>query len=52
MLMVYARRFMSRFRGEGRIITHWLPLASSAFIFLIGVGLTWQALVSAGLIQL
>ena len=52
MLMVYARRFMSRFRGEGRIIAHWLPLASSAFIFLIGVGLTWQALVSAGLIQL
>jgi ABC-type nickel/cobalt efflux system permease component RcnA len=52
MLMVYARRFMSHFRGEGRIITRWLPLASSAFILLIGVGLTWQALVSAGLIQL
>ena len=52
MLMVYARRFMSRFRGEGRIITRWLPLASSAFILLIGVGLTWQGLVSAGLIRL
>ncbi len=52
MLMVYARRFMSRFRGDGRIITRWLPLASSAFILLIGVGLTWQALVSAGLIRL
>jgi len=52
MLMVYARRFMSRFRGEGRIITRWLPLVSSAFILLIGVGLTWQALVSAGLLRL
>ena len=52
MLMVYARRFMSRFRGEGCIITRWLPLASSAFILLIGVGLTCQALVSAGLIRL
>ena len=52
MLMVYARRFMSRFRGEGRIITRWLPLASSAFILLIGIGLTWQALLSAGLIRL
>jgi len=52
MLMVYARRFMSRFRGEERIITRWLPLASSAFILLVGVGLTWQALVSAGLIRL
>jgi ABC-type nickel/cobalt efflux system permease component RcnA len=52
MLMVYARRFMARFGVEGRIITRWLPLASSAFILLIGVGLTWQALVSAGLIQL
>ena len=52
MLMVYARRFMSRFRGEERIITRWLPLASSAFILLIGVGLTWQGLVSAGLIRL
>ena len=52
MLMVYARRFMSRFRGEGRIITRWVPLASSAFILLIGVGLTWQGLVSAGLIRL
>ncbi|HEY1232039.1 MAG TPA: sulfite exporter TauE/SafE family protein [Candidatus Binatia bacterium] len=52
MLMVYARGFMARFRGEGSIVTRWLPLASSAFIFLIGVGLTYQALVSAGLIRL
>ena len=52
MLMVYARQFMSRFHGEGRIVTRWLPLTSSVFIVLFGVGLTWQALLSAGFIHL
>lgn len=51
MLMVYARQFMSRFHGEGSIVTRWLPLASSAFIILFGVGLTWQALTNAGFIR-
>ncbi|HEX2931896.1 MAG TPA: hypothetical protein VHV54_19365, partial [Candidatus Binatia bacterium] len=49
LLMVYARQFMSRFHGEGRIVTRWLPLTSSAFIVLVGIGMTWQALASAGL---
>ena len=52
LLMVYARKFMARFHSEGRILTRWLPLTSSAFIVLCGVGLTWQALVSAGFIRL
>ena len=52
LLMVYARRFMARFHGEGQILGRWLPLASSAFIVFFGVGLTGQALVSAGLIRL
>jgi nickel/cobalt exporter len=52
MLMVYARQFMFRFQGEGRIVTRWLPLASSTFMVIFGVGLTWQALASAGLIRL
>jgi nickel/cobalt transporter (NicO) family protein len=52
MLMVYARQFMFRFQGEGRIVTCWLPLASSTFMVIFGVGLTWQALASAGLIRL
>jgi nickel/cobalt transporter (NicO) family protein len=52
MLMIYARQFMSRFQGEGRIVTRWLPLASSTFMVIFGVGLTWQALASAGLIRL
>ena len=51
MLMVCARQFMARFHGEGRIVTRWLPLTSSAFIVLVGVGLTWQALLSAGFIH-
>jgi len=52
MLMVYARQFMSRFQGEGRMVTRWLPLTSSAFILLVGVGMTCQALASAGFIRL
>lgn len=44
MLMVYARHFMARFHGAGSLTTRWLPLASSAFIFVIGLGLTFQAL--------
>jgi len=52
MLMVYARRFMARFRGDGIVVTRWLPVTSSAFIALFGLGLTWQALVSAGFIRL
>ena len=51
-LMVYARQFMARFHGEGRIVTRWLPLTSSVFIVLFGVGLTCQALVSGGFIRL
>lgn len=49
MLMVYARQFMARFQGEGRIVTRWLPITSSAFILLAGIALTWQALQSTGL---
>lgn len=44
MLMVYARQFMARFRGDGLLTTRWLPIASSVFIFIAGVGIAWQAL--------
>jgi nickel/cobalt exporter len=44
LLMVYARRFMSRFHGDGRLTTRWLPMTSAAFIFLFGIALTLQAL--------
>jgi ABC-type nickel/cobalt efflux system permease component RcnA len=43
LLMVYARQFMSRFYGEGKWVTRWLPMTSSVFIVVVGIGLTWQA---------
>jgi len=52
LLMVYARRFMSRFQGEGPLITRWLPLTSAAVITLFGVGIAVQALVTAGILQI
>jgi ABC-type nickel/cobalt efflux system permease component RcnA len=48
-LMVYARQFMARFQVNGRLVSRWLPLTSSAFILLFGVVLTVQALQSVGL---
>jgi ABC-type nickel/cobalt efflux system permease component RcnA len=48
LLMVYARDFMSRFQTNGRVITRWLPLASSAIITLFGFGLIFQSVASAG----
>jgi ABC-type nickel/cobalt efflux system permease component RcnA len=51
-LMVYARQFMARFQGDGQWTTRWLPLTSSAFIIIVGVALTWQALAGAGFIGL
>lgn len=48
MLMVYARQFMSRFHADGTLTTRWLPLVSSVFITLVGVGITSQAIQTAG----
>ncbi len=50
LLMVYARRFMSRFHGEGRLITRWLPLSSAAVITFLGVALAVQALSTSALL--
>ena len=52
LLMVYARRAMARFQGEGPLITRWLPLASSAVIAALGVGIAVQALMAAGILQI
>lgn len=51
LLMVYARRFMSRFHGEGPLITRWLPLSSAAVVTLLGVAIAVQALMTAGILQ-
>jgi ABC-type nickel/cobalt efflux system permease component RcnA len=51
LLMVYARRFMTHFQGEGPLVTRWLPLASSAVITVLGIAIAAQALLSAGIVQ-
>ena len=48
-LMVYARQSMLGLQSEGKWITRWLPITSSAFIVLFGLALTWQALQTTGL---
>jgi ABC-type nickel/cobalt efflux system permease component RcnA len=50
LLTVYARRFMSRFHGEGRLITRWLPLSSAGVITFLGVAIAMQALLASGLL--
>jgi ABC-type nickel/cobalt efflux system permease component RcnA len=50
LLMVYARRFMSKVSGEGTLITRWLPVASAAFITVLGVSITIRALIAAGIV--
>jgi len=52
LLMVYARRFMSRFQGEGLLITRWLPLTSAATITVLGIAMVMQALVAAGVLYI
>ena len=44
MLMVYARRFMTQLQIDGPLTRRWLPVASSAFITVLGLILTVQAL--------
>ncbi len=44
MLMVSARRFMTHLQMDGPLTRRWLPVASSAFITVLGVLLTLQAL--------
>ena len=51
-LMVYARRVMARFQGEGQLITRWLPLTSSAVMALIGMAIALQALMAAGIVTI
>jgi nickel/cobalt exporter len=49
MLMVYARRFITRLQIDGPLTRRWLPVASSAFITVLGLMLAIQALSSAHL---
>jgi ABC-type nickel/cobalt efflux system permease component RcnA len=49
--IVYAGRFVHRFAEGGPLIERWVPLASSAVITMVGIVLTLQSLVSAGLFR-
>ncbi len=49
MLMVYARRFMTHLQIDGPFTKRWLPVASSAFITVLGLMLAIQALSSVHL---
>ncbi len=49
LLMVYAGRFMSRLKGEGPLLTRWLPMASAAVITLLGLAIMFRALATAGM---
>lgn len=49
-LMVYAQRFMTRFQGQGPLLTRWLPLTSAALITIFGVAMVVQAMGSAGML--
>jgi ABC-type nickel/cobalt efflux system permease component RcnA len=50
LLVVYARRLVSRLQGEGAMITRWLPLTSSAVIMVVGLAIAVQALQRARLL--
>ncbi len=52
LLVVYAGRFMSRLRGDGRLINRWLPLTSAAVITFLGVTIAVRGLVAAGILQI
>ncbi|MGD0628083.1 MAG: hypothetical protein ABR987_01950, partial [Terracidiphilus sp.] len=49
MLMVFARRFMTRLKMDGPLTTRWLPVASSCFITILGLALAIQALATVHL---
>ena len=49
MLMVYARRFMSRLITDGPLTTRWLPVASAAFMTALGAAIAIHAFAATGL---
>jgi ABC-type nickel/cobalt efflux system permease component RcnA len=50
LVMVYARRFLSRFSSDTPLITRWLPVTSAAFITLFGVAMAIQGLIASGIL--
>jgi len=49
MLMVYARRFMARLQIDGPLTKRWLPVASAAFMTVLGAAVAVPAFAATGL---
>ena len=49
LLMVYARRFISRLQVDGPLTRRWLPVASAAFMTILGLAITVRAFSATGL---
>jgi nickel/cobalt exporter len=49
MLMVYGRRFMARLQVNGPFSTRWLPVASAAFMTILGAGIAVRAFLTTGI---
>jgi nickel/cobalt exporter len=49
MLMVYGRRFMARLQVNGPLTTRWLPVASAAFMTVLGAAIAVRAFATTGI---
>jgi len=49
MLMVYGRRFIARLQVNGPLTTRWLPVASAAFMTVLGAGIAVRAFLTTGI---
>ena len=49
LLMVYARRFMGRLQVDGPLTKRWLPVASAAFMALLGAVIAVRAFATTGI---
>jgi nickel/cobalt exporter len=52
LLIVSARRLMTRSHGNGPLVTRWLPLASSAMMTVLGAAIVVQGLRAAGVLRI
>jgi nickel/cobalt exporter len=49
MLMVYGRRLLAGMRADGPLTTRWLPVASAAFMTVLGAGIAVRAFLTTGI---
>jgi nickel/cobalt exporter len=49
LLMVSARQFMARRKGDGIFAKRWLPVVSSGTMLILGLGIAVQSLLSTGI---